>query len=301
MIKVAFRSGSWFWFILIASLSFAQTDNDLYLFSLQLTSDGHYHIYAPKYLSGFNEEGYTIQPSFTSSGDLLVSVKKAGENQYDIWQLSPSQKIVRRLTLTNATEFSPQITPDGQFLSVLRKMPGEELDQQVCIINLHSQEYKSITSDFHNVGNYTWMSADELGLYRIEGKDNRLSHFDIKDNKIRLITTSVGKTLSTDKNGFLVYVHEFDPEYWYIKKYNPESSHIDVVAVTPDKAEEFALAPDGTYFMGKDHILYAINPEQQSTWDQIADLSIYDIHFINGIAISRDGRQLALVATEEKP
>jgi hypothetical protein len=55
------------------------------------------------------------------------------------------------------------------------------------------------------------------------------------------------KTILADKNGHLNYVHKFDDQYWYIKKYNPASSFIDVVAVTMDKTEDFAMAPDGTY------------------------------------------------------
>jgi len=301
MTKVAVPSGIWLWFICFARLSYAQTDNDLYLFSLQLTSDGLYHVYAPKYLSGFNQGGYTNQPSFTPSGDLLVSVRKVDENQNDIWQLSLAQKKIKRLTLTSASEYSPLIHPDGQYLSVLRKEPGEVVDQQVYKIGFHSQEYKSVTGDIHDVGYYTWISSHELGLYRIEGENNRLSYLDINDNKIRRITSSVGRTLLIDKDGLLVYVHKFDAVYWYIKKYNPASSLIEVVAVTPGKAEDFVLAPDGTYFIAKDHILYCIKPVQQTTWNQVADLSIYDIKFITGLAISDDGRQLALVAMKEKP
>ncbi len=301
MTKVTVPSGIWFCFMCVARLSYAQTDTELYLFSLQKTSDSLYHVYAPKYLSGFNAGGDTNQPSFTPSGDLLISVRKAGETQNDIWQLSLTQKKIKRLTETSGSEYSPRIHPDGKNLSVLRKEPGEVFDQQVYTIGLRSGEYKSVTGDIRDIGNYTWMSSHELGLYRIGGKDNGLSYLDINVNKIRRITTSVGRTLLTDKNGLLVYVHKFDSTYWYIKKYNPATSFIEVVAVTPGNTEDFALTPDGTYFMAKDHILYCINPAQQKIWDQVADLSIYDIKFITGLAISEDGHQLALVAMKEKP
>lgn len=74
-----------------------------------------------------------------------------------------------------------------------------------------------------------------------------------------------------------------------------------MITVTPGKAEDFSIAPDGTIFMSKDHMLYSMNPSFQNTWNEVADLSLYDIKFITGLCISADGLQLALVATKEKP
>ncbi|MEP6793345.1 MAG: hypothetical protein ABJB16_03400 [Saprospiraceae bacterium] len=262
------------------------------------SSDGHNHIYGPKFLSNFNKGGYTYQPSFTSVGDLLVSVRKVGENQNDIWLLSPSEKTIKRLTNTKSSEFFPQMNDNGLFLSFLKKEPQETPDQQVFSIDLKSRKVKSITKDIHDVGNYTWMSSHELGIYR---NDNSLTYLETNENKSKRITTSIGKSISADKSGRLLYVHKFDQDYYYLKKYIPSSSLVNVITVTPGKAEDFTLAPDGTIFMSKDHMLYSMNPALETNWSQVADLSLYDIKFITGLRVSYDGLQLALVATKEKP
>ena len=279
---------------------FAQPKSDLYLFSLLLSSDSLYHVLAPRYLSGFNERGISDEPSFTPSGDLLISVKKEGETQYDIWQLLLSQKKIKRLTFTQASEYSPQITPDGQHLSFLRKATLGAVDQQLYQVGLTGKDLKSLEGDIRDVVNYTWMSSHELGLYRVAGEENALSYLNLTDLKTKPITTSVGKTILTDKVGRLVYVHQFNPDYWYIKKYIPSSTSIEVVAETPGKVDDFAMAPDGTYFIGKGHLLYSMNPAYQTTWKEVVDLSVYGINFITGLAVSDDGHQLALVATKEK-
>ncbi len=287
-----------FLFFCLTGHIYSQAGYDLYLFSLHQSADGHNHIYGPKFLSGFNKGGFTYQPSFTPEGDILVSVRKNGENQNDIWQLSIAQKKTKRLTNTKSSEFFPQMMDDGLFLTYIKKEQQETLDQQVFRVELKSQRIQSMTKDIHDVGNFAWLSSHELGLYRM---DNSLTYLETNDNKSKRITTSVSKSISKDKSGRLLYVHKFDQDYYYLKKYFPTSSLIDVISVTPGKAEDFTLAPDGTIFMSKDHMLYSMNPSFQNTWNEVADLSLYDIRFITGLCVSDDGLQLALVATKDKP
>jgi len=275
---------------------FGQAGYDLYLFSLHQTPDGLHHIYSPKFLSNFNKGGFTYQPSFTPGGELLVSVRKAGENQNDIWQLSLPEKKIKRITNTNASEFFPRLNADGQSLSFVKKESQEPSDQQVYKVDMRTQKMQNMTRDIHDVVNYAWMSSHELGLYRT---DNSLTYLETNENKSRRITTAVGKTITADKYGRLLYVHKFDQDYYYLKKYNPASSLFDVVSVTPVKAEDFALAPDGTFFMSKDHTLYSMNPGKNA-WSVVADLSLYGIKFITGFCISDDGHQIALVSSKEK-
>lgn len=277
----------------------AQNENDLYLFSLERTGKGEYHLHSPKFLNSFNRGGYNNQPSFTPSGDLLISVRKQGETQNDIWLLSLNSKKYKRLTRTSAFEYSPRIHPDEEQLTVLRKVGETPLDQQVCNIHLRTGDMHCLTPSIKDIGYYTWLSEKELGLWRIENNTNRLSYYNTEDGKSRRITTSIGRTLHSDKNGSLYYVHKFTDEFWYIKKYNPSTSAIDIITQTIGKNEDFAMTAEGTIFMGKDNILYSFHPGAKE-WTKVADLSIYGIKFISRLAISADGKKLALVATKEK-
>jgi hypothetical protein len=72
-----------------------------------------------------------------------------------------------------------------------------------------------------------------------------------------------------------------------------------VLVETPSKSEDFAIAPDGTFFMGKDQKLMYLSSKDPDTWKECMDLSLYGIQHISRMAISPDGRMLALVATKE--
>jgi hypothetical protein len=142
------------------------------------------------------------------------------------------------------------------------------------------------------------MKENELGLFRIEGESNRLVYLNLDDNRSRRITSSVGRTLLSDSDGNLTFVHKFSEDYWYIKKYNPLSSIVDIIVEIRPGVEDFAVAPDGTYFIGKDDKLFCFHPKLHTTWKEVADLSKYGIDHITRLAVSPDGKQLALVSNQ---
>jgi hypothetical protein len=275
----------------------AQDKADLYLFKLHRADDHNYHIYQSQFLSGFNPGGYTNQPWFTPSGDLLVSVRKAGEKQNDIYQLSLTSKKIKRLTQTKSNEYSPRIHPDGRQLTVVRQVEGDSINQQLFQTSLQGGGYRSLTPEIRDIGYYTWLDDDRLGLYRIDGEANHLVSLNLDDRRTRRVTSSIGRTLMSDGAGTVIYVHKYTDNFWYLKKYNPTSSVIDIIAQTPGATEDFAIAPDGTYFMGLGSKLFCLNPAYHTTWQEVGDLSIHDISQITRMAVSPDGKQLAIVVT----
>ena len=291
---------SFFFILLISQSGKAQDESDLFIFSLDRPAKGEYHLHTPRYFGQFNKGGYTNQPSFTHEGDVLLSVRKAGESQNDIYSLSLKSMKFRQLTQTSASEYSPRIHPYEEHLTFLRQDGASPMDQQVCKVHLRTGAFDCVTGILRDVGYYTWLSDHTLGLFRIEGDVHKLSYYDVNEEKSRRITSSVGRTLVSDKDGWLIYVHKFTEDYWYIKKYNPANSEITIVTQTVSKSEDFALAADGTYFMAKDHLLYSFHPDLGKEWKQVADLSVYGIRFITRLAVSNDGKRLAVIAEKKK-
>jgi len=285
--------------IFTISSAFSQGPTDLYLFRLKKTDDQAYHLYHPEFLSAFNPGGYTNQPWFTREGNLLVSVRKAGEKQHDIYQLAPITKSIRRLTKTPANEFSPRIHPDGQQLTVLRQVVGDSINQQVYKVPLKGGRYLSMTPEIRNIGYYTSMAANHIALFRIVGETNSLEYMNLDDRRTRRVASAVGRTLWTDQAGHLIYVHKFASDYWYLKKYNPVTATIEIIAETPGLTEDFTVAPDGSFFMSFGSKIYSLQPSKEKTWRVVMDLSIYGIKEISRMAISPDGTQLALVSSKE--
>jgi hypothetical protein len=276
-----------------------QGATDLYLFQIKKSADNRYHLYSPKFLSGFNPGGYTNQPWFTPGGEILVSVRVSGETQNDIYQLSLKTNKYRRLTRTSANEYSPRIKPDGKHLTVVRQVEGDILDQQLIQISPLERSFIRLIPDTRDVGYYSWLNDYELALFQIEGGVHRLVYHHIPDAKSRRITSAIGRTLLSDGKGSVIYVHKFADDYWYLKMYNPVTATIDILTEILPGAEDFTRTPDGTFFMGREKKLFFFHPDVHTSWQEMADLSMYGVHHITRLAVSPDGRFLALVAEKK--
>jgi hypothetical protein len=174
------------------------------------------------------------------------------------------------------------------------------LEQQVCKVNLKTGELEVVTHSLKDVGYYSWLDENKLGLFRIDGGANSLNYYEADTDKSRKITTAIGRTLVSDKEGRLLYVHKFSNDIWYIKRYNSRTSAVEIITQTKGKNEDFAMAPDGTLFMGNNNLLYYLNPARDKEWKELADLSAYGIKFISRLAVSPNGKELVLVSSLEK-
>jgi len=276
----------------------AQGASDLYLFQLEPTAGHKYSVSHPQYLSDFNPGGYTNQPFFMADGQLLVSVRLTGSNQHDIYQLSLKDNTFRQLTETAFNEFSPIIHPDGNKISMVRQIMGDTMDQQVYMGYMSGGSFESVTSKFRDIGYYTWMDRNQLALVRVGEKIHHLVLFNQQLNTTRRIASSVGRTLHSDGTGTVIYLDKTKADEWYLTEYYPETDEFNPIIGIPGTAVDFAVAPDRTFFIGVSGKLYCFNALHHITWEEIADLSALGIKQISRLAISPDGKSLALVNTK---
>lgn len=275
-----------------------QAPTELWMFNLEKNHEGFHSLTTPRFLSAFNPLGYTNQPWFTPKSELLLSISKIGDDQHDIFQVNFSEKTVRQMTNTSVNEFSPRYTPDNESLSVLVQVPGDSIDQQVCRVPLSDGKYTSLTPGIKDVGYYAWLDKDHLALYRLAGDDNHLMLYDLNEQRSKRITSSVGRTLVSDQRGGILYIHKFDPDYWYLKRYNSTTMTIDILAETPGKSEDFAVTPDGVCIMGVGSKLFSLPLNGGKEWRSIGDLSSLGINQITRLAISPDGTKIVMVVAK---
>jgi hypothetical protein len=60
---------------------------------------------------------------------------------------------------------------------------------------------------------------------------------------------------------------------------------------------DYAWTPGGVLVMGAGSRLYALDPLTDGTWREVADLSSAGVEAITRIAVSPDGRRIAVVVT----
>lgn len=282
----------------ITGIANGQPETYLYLFDIQ-SKDDCYEVANPKYLSSFNPRGYTDQPSFTPLGDILVTAKLEKEDQHDIWILSPETNTCKRLTQTSADEFAPRVTPDGRYYSVLRQEEGDSSSRQVWQFPVIGGKYKSVTKQSKGIGQYAWINEHELGLFCKDGSQQRLTTYNRSNHLTTPVITTLASTMLSDRMGSLFYVQKQSEDTWYLKQYTHDTHNVDVLEETPVQSEVLAIMPGGIFFLSQDSKIYSYEAGDEGSWNECADLSKFGIHHISRIAISPDGKQMAVVASCE--
>ncbi len=268
---------------------------DLYAFKLTEDDSAHWHIHTPLYLSAWNPEGYTNQPEWVDAHTLLVSVRKKDAIQNDIYLLDLKTQLLRRMTDTPESEFSPMLTPDQKHFSVVRQVQGTVMDQQIFSYPIDlAGPGQPVLPRTRNVGYYCWLDNEEMALYLVDDPD-KLALWSGTDSIPRIYSSMIGRCLRRTPSGKLAYVHKYSDDYWYLKTLNLSSRTSEILNATLPGKEDFAIGPTGCYFMASGTTLYVFDPAHTpAQWVVVSDLGIYGLHDITRLAISPDN-QIAIV------
>jgi hypothetical protein len=262
---------------------------DLYLFKLTQDDTLHWHIHSPSFLSSWNQGNYTNQPEWLDRNTLLVSAQRSGETQNDIYLLNLKDNLLRKMTSTPESEFSPSLTPDGTHFSVIRQVHGGLVDQQVYQFPLDlTYSGEPVMPLVQNVGYHCWLSAEELALYLVD-EPAKLAFATLSEGTPRIYSSSIGRCLRRTASGDLAYVHKYSETFWFLKTMNPETRKSEILIESLYGKEDFAIGPSGDYFMGSGSILYVFRPQQKDArWIPVFDLSVFGLTNITRLAINED-------------
>lgn len=131
------------------------------------------------------------------------------------------------------------------------------------------------------------LEGDLMSLY----KSNIQAKRNVKLNQ------NVGRSLHTIPNSKLVsYISKENDSIWDIKSINPISEATKTIIQTLPKIEDMCWTPNGSILMAKDGILYKFNPNHDEYWVEAATLLEFGIKNITRLAVSPDGKKLAVVA-----
>jgi Tol biopolymer transport system component len=106
-----------FSFLLLCTTLRAQMpDTDIWLFDLEQKGDS---FILSKGMNITDRPGYDNQPSFSPDGKFIYYTSYR-DGQADIYRYELASNIVKPFCQTPESEYSPTVTPDGKFVSVVR-------------------------------------------------------------------------------------------------------------------------------------------------------------------------------------
>ena len=241
--------------------------------------------------------GYNNQPSFLPDGQSLFYTSIRADKQADIYRYDIKTKTTIRLTDTAESEFSPTLTFDGKFISVVRV--EADSTQRLWKFPIAGGKPTLILEEIKPVGYHTWIDPNTLALF-VLGKPNTLQIVDVRTEKAEVIAENIGRaTRRIPYQNRLSFVHKVSDQEWIIKTYDLGTHQITSLIKTLPGTEEYAWTASGELLAAKDSKLFAWKPGTDKDWREVRDFSQAGLKGITRIAITSDGSRIAIVAHRE--
>jgi len=258
----------------------AQPETEVFVFDLDMEAKS---ITNPINIS--NNPGYDNQPSFVTDSTLVFAYSVHGQPDVLFYELTSGYSI--RLTDTPGGEYSPTPTPDGSSFSFIRLDPdGKQL--------LYKLGKDKKAEPLHNtlvIGYHAWIDKDEL-LAFVLGEPSTLVKVNTTDGSHKTLDSNIGRSLHKHpKSGKMLYISKAQSD-WTINSWDPKSGTIETVTKTLPGQEDFCIHPNGILLMGKADQLFYFQHDQ---WKPLANVSAFGIKNISRLAVSPNGKRLALV------
>ena len=255
--------------------------------------------------------GYDNQPSFTPDGRAVLFSSQREGNQTDVYRYDLATAQTVRLTSTPESEYSPTVTPDGKFFSVVRVEADQT--QRLWKFPLSGTSAPALVmADVKPVGYHLWLDARTLALFVLGAQNQphtlRLAVLGKRPGEVvelSTMATNIGRSFQRvpGQRDAFTFVHKLAPDNWLIKTVDLKSHRTAPLAKTLPGSEDYARLPDGSLLMARDAKLYRLDPAAGQDWQEIADFSSACAAAcrITRLALSPRADRLAFVAQPAPP
>jgi dipeptidyl aminopeptidase/acylaminoacyl peptidase len=244
---------------------------------------------------------YDNQPAFLPDGSGILFSSKRDGTQNDIYRYDVKRRQVTQVTKTPESEYSPLMTPDKKTFSVIRVEADKS--QRLWRFNLDGSSPQLILERVKPVGYHAWIDATHLALFILgdAGSPNTLQVADTKTGEATVIESSIGRSLLVRPGRATIsFVHKPQTGAWVVKELDPKTRATSVLVPTPDRSEDCAWLPDGRLVMAQGTKLLTWRAGDER-FIEGADLSAAGLAQMTRLAVSPDGRWMALVAIARPP
>ncbi|HJM85855.1 MAG TPA: phosphoglycerate mutase family protein, partial [Candidatus Marinimicrobia bacterium] len=193
------------------------------------------------------------------------------------------------------SEYSPLQIGSTQTFSAIRL--EEDGTQLLYKYNMRNGKGEVLVPDL-KIGYHSWIDRNRVLSFVLDDPPTlQLSY--LIDGENRVLDSTIGRSLHPIPGKSLMSYVSKQKEPWSINSIHPETGEIDFIMNTLDGSEDYAWTPSGTIIMGKEVKLYKFDPDRDSKWVEIGDLSNSGLSSITRLAVSPKGDKIAVVAAEE--
>jgi len=240
-------------------------------------------------------KGYNNQPCFVNNDkEIYFTSDIESDTKTHICSYNLSKKEIKRLSITNTSEYSANKVPGKDEFSVV--MVEEDSTQRIWLFDVVKGSNKScLSQQTDSVGYYTWLSKDSILYYKLT-KPHSLHALNIKTNQdVWLCDNPTRSFKKVSATTFFHVIHEEKQNEVYIYDIRIRKATlygVDNVSANQDYIWHAALGllkSEGTK-------LYRYSADTK-VWLELADFAAFGVKKLTRFAISANGKYIALVST----
>ena len=282
-----------FLMLCIASSASAQGASNPEIFLMPLRVHGN-RVTVGTAINITNRPGYDNQPSFSRDGRSLYFTR--ADSQADIYRFDIARKTTEQVTKTAPeSEYSAAQMPGVSSVSVIRV--EKDSAQRLWMVGPGGSETRVIYKDIKPVGYHTWLDRNHAALF-VLGSPNALVLADTRTGKGDTLARDIGRSLVTLPSGEGFSYFSRRGQDWMLTEVRTtraaKVAYINPLVQVP-RGMDYVAWIGGSAIGGTGSKLMVWTPGTAG-WREVADLSGQGITRISRIAVSRDLKQLAIVA-----
>ena len=229
---------------------------------------------------------------------LFTSNRDGKQNDIYRWDIASKQLV--QLTRTPEHEYSPLVSPDGKSFVCVHGAEQSlfRYDLDGSNPRLAYQHGKAL------IGYHVWITNTQIAAFILGaggGAPNTMQLIDTTTGASETIASGIGRSLLVRPGRNAVsFVTKVTPQASAVKQYDLGMHVVStVVADTLRASEDLTWLPDGKRFLMAEGEKLSMWTEDLG-WRELADFTAAGVRKVTRLAVSRDGKWLAIVGETAK-
>ena len=240
-----------------------------------------------------NRKGYDNQPAFSPDGKYILFTSQRDSNgSTDIYKYDLVLKTITQFTKTTTSEYSPTFMPDGKNISVV--MVEKDSTQRLWKFPIAGGEPMCIMKNINSIGYHCWINKDSVAIHVLTKPAFTLQVANINSQKAEIIADSIGRCMKMRDGNlwFTTQAGHFNNVYEYAFK--SKTSVLKGVI----ESEDYCFAAKNAIWSCSDNTIVSGYMNNKSGADELVSLESFGIKKPTRIALSPDGKKLAVVSNK---
>jgi acetylornithine deacetylase/succinyl-diaminopimelate desuccinylase-like protein len=271
----------------------AQAESDIHIVHVRMADAG---LVADSAVRLTDRAGYDNQPYFTPDGRYVLYTSIDETGQADIRRIDLATRRSSAVTRTSPeSEYSATPMPGGARFSAIRV--EADSTQRLWSFAMDGSDPRVVLEAVRPVGYHAWLDDNRVALF-VLGSPATLQIADVAAGTARVLAEDIGRSLHRvpDRDAISFVHREGAGGTGTIKMIDPSNGATEPLVQPFEENEYHAWLPPNTIVTARDSRLHTFTPGTDTAWMPGPDLAAYGIRGISRIAVSPDGRTIALVA-----